>query len=911
METEKHIENQINSIINKNSRSNHNLNLSYYSQEKFDFLTKTKELNLFKEEILSYLRERDSFFIEKINSLQFKTDINNKKIEALSENLETNYNTFLSKQVELAAKLEKVKSYEAFINKANDKLISQEIRLNNIKDDMNINFQKYDKIVLENLIVPGYIGKGAKYSNCKIFFSEIIKEMDKFNNYKEKNVLDLSSYKERLENIIKTFQFVVDNYNNSQIKYLTKLNDQTNKNILNIVDEKLKNLRMENSHFSLDLLKKSNDLNSIYDKIKLIKDKLIQEIDLIIKENDNKIEETNKSFNDFKNAQDEINKKVMNLYNLIKVRKISKNLGFQIGQRQNKDLKLIKYNYELNNNKNNNIKLKNLYEIKSNIINNRLSKSQNNFNTINNNINNFINSHKNITSTDNSLKIDIKNPNRNSIDSLLNFSRTSSVKNYKKGNNILKYNINIKRQKDLNNSEIPLIENIKHRKNNKMTFNLIKNLKRDKTRTSNNEELINIKTNIKENEDLSISESALSNMNNSMNSYSTTNENNNNTLNNINININAKIDAFDSIEKKKENKNKNKKIDSFDNQNDKTIKEIASELEQSTAKGNLLCSNKKEIEKNFKIICDKIEPVNLKLTNQKNLEKIDELREKETNTNNFSNKSEQNTTIFSTNNLNSININNFNLSENKNENGDKHINEIRKTKLKSLIELKDEENNINTEEKHNISLDQKMTIYNTKLVNLESFTKDKFVELNKQVNSLKKNYIILTHFIKKEKKNKNSNKINEYKTLTNNSAVHKRKNILGNISVTNNENKNLLNLTSNYFNKKTPTIEISSRFSSVSKNLSTNEDFNMSQNAFHNGKFFGNIKDIFAQNKFENKKLLKNKKIHIGNKENKENDINEGNNINYDINKDSPINKKENKSIDLRQFRINNNKNII
>ena len=559
METEKHIENQINSIINKNSRSNHNLNLSYYSQEKFDFLTKTKELNLFKEEILSYLRERDSFFIEKINSLQFKSDINNKKIEALSENLETNYNTFLSKQVELAAKLEKVKSYEAFINKANDKLISQEIRLNNIKDDMNINFQKYDKIVLENLIVPGYIGKGAKYSNCKIFFSEIIKEMDKFNNYKEKNVLDLSSYKERLENIIKTFQFVVDNYNNSQIKYLTKLNDQTNKNILNIVDEKLKNLRMENSHFSLDLLKKSNDLNSIYDKIKLIKDKLIQEIDLIIKKNDNKIEETNKSFNDFKNAQDEINKKVMNLYNLIKVRKISKNLGFQIGQRQNKDLKLIKYNYELNNNKNNNIKLKNLYEIKSNIINNRLSKSQNNFNTINNNINNLINSHKNITSTDNSLKIDIKNPNRNSIDSLLNFSRTSSVKNYKKGNNILKYNINIKRQKDLNNSEIPLIENIKHRKNNKMTFNLIKNLKRDKTRTSNNEELINIKTNIKENEDLSISESALSNMNNSMISYSTTNENNNNTLNNINININAKIDAFDSIEKKKENKNKKKK----------------------------------------------------------------------------------------------------------------------------------------------------------------------------------------------------------------------------------------------------------------------------------------------------------------------------------------------------------------
>ena len=450
METENHIENQRNKIISKIPKFDGNIKLSYYTQEKFDFITKGKELNLFKEEILSYLRERDSFFIEKINSLQFKTDINNKKIEELSEKFESNYNTFLSNQVELSSKLEKIKSFDAFVNKANDKLISQEIRLNNLKDDLKINLQKYDKIFLENLIVPGYIGKGAKYSNCKMFFSEVIKEIDKFNTYKEKNVLDLSSYKERLENIIKTFQYIVDNYNNSHIKYITKLNEQTNKNILDIVEEKLKNLRMENSHFSLALLKKSNELNNVYDKIKLIKENLIQEIDAILKENENKIEETNKSFNAYKNAQDEINKKIMNLYNLIKVRKISKNLGFQLGLRQNKDLKNIKYIYEQNNKSN--TKIKHIYEIKSNIINQRLSKSQSNFNTFDNNM---INLHKNIpTIANNSPKFDIKYQ-RNSIDSLLSYSRTSSVKNYQKPKNILKYNINIKRQKDFNKSEVP------------------------------------------------------------------------------------------------------------------------------------------------------------------------------------------------------------------------------------------------------------------------------------------------------------------------------------------------------------------------------------------------------------------------------------------------------------------------
>ena len=107
METEK-VTNISNIYLNQNNKLESNINLSYYSQEKFDFITKSKEMNIFKEEILSYLRERDSFFIEKINNLDFKSDINAKKIEQLSETIENNYNSFLSKQVELTTKMEKI-----------------------------------------------------------------------------------------------------------------------------------------------------------------------------------------------------------------------------------------------------------------------------------------------------------------------------------------------------------------------------------------------------------------------------------------------------------------------------------------------------------------------------------------------------------------------------------------------------------------------------------------------------------------------------------------------------------------------------------------------------------------------------------------------------------------------------------
>ena len=686
MKTEKHKNENLKNFFNKNLKLESQLNISYYTQDKFDFITKNKEMNTFKEEILSYLRERDSHFIEKINTLKLITDINAKKIEEFSEKFENNYNSILTKQIELGTKLEKIKSYDSFMNKVNDKLISQEIRLNNIKDDLNKTCQKYDKIYLDNLIVPGFVGQGAKFSNCKLFFSYVIKELDKLNIIKEKNVLDLSSYKEKLENMIKSFQFLVDNYNNSHIKYITKLNEQTNKNILEIIGEKINNLRIENSHFSMDLIKKSNELNSLYDKIKIIQNNIMKEFNNILQEYNNKIEENHKSFNQYKSEQNEINKKLISLSNLFKVEKISKNLGFQLGLRRNKDLNNLKGNYEQNENN----KIKNLFEIKQNIISKRLSKSQNNFN-INNNNNNIINFHKKIYITENPRKLYLKK-NRNSIDSIFNYSRTSSVKSFNKENkNILRYNLKLKGQKLVQN-EMPLINTSKSQRNNQTTLYLIKNLKKEKK--LNYEELTDMKNINSKEDDISLLDSALSNMNNSINTYSTTNENNN-TLNNLN----TKIDGFGLVEK---DKNKDIEKDSFDEPNDKIIKEIASELEQSTAKGKILCSNKKDIEKNFKSICDKIQPINLKLNNQKKLEKIDELGEKNIN-NNFSNKSENNNT--------ETNI---------------------KNRLKNSFESNEKigENN----ENKNIILNKKLEFYDNKLINLESITNDKYFELINQIN---------------------------------------------------------------------------------------------------------------------------------------------------------------------------------
>ena len=152
---------------------------------------------------------------------------------------------------------------------------------------------------------------------------------------------------------------------------------------------------MDNSNFSVELIKKTTELNSLYDKINFIKDNILQEFKNILKEYNQKVEATNKTFDEYKKEQDEINKKFMNFFSMIKIGKFAKNFGFQLGFRQNKEF----------NKEQPDIKLRNISEINSNIINKRLSKSQNNFKSNNNNI---INLNKNKNLLDIQKKIELK-----------------------------------------------------------------------------------------------------------------------------------------------------------------------------------------------------------------------------------------------------------------------------------------------------------------------------------------------------------------------------------------------------------------------------------------------------------------------------------------------------------------------
>ena len=901
---------------------------------------KNKELNKFKDDVLSYLRTRDYFYMEKINSIKSQSDKNDRNFQALNEYSLNTFNSLTSWQTEVQSNLDKINTIETFVNKANDRIVSHDIRINCLREDLNKTTQKYDKIYLDNLEVPGYIGRCSKFPNCKIFFTELIKNLDKLNTYKEKNTMDLCSYKERLENIIKNFQSLVDNNNDSQIKYITKLNEKTNKDLIETLEEKLDNVRMDNSRFAKDLINKTSELNHLYEKMILIKEHVLSEFETKSDDFNKKITEINKSFDLYKIEYGTVRKKFLELSDFIKSGKFSKNFGGIYGKKdinsmskrlakdgretiEAKDVKLLtnldeidKTDYRserVNTNKfnNNNDNQKANDNAKNNLI-DRMSKSQNNFyvNKNNKKRKNFgfmRDIEKNIMANQN-LK------NENTINASKNIKVHQGAVFYL-GENKQKIN------KTQSNNTIVAVD--------RQTI-IAKKINNEKKVKNNNNDLEDIhiekmETNIRKNnniaDELSISESCISNINNSINTFSTTNDKNNSNNSLINLNLNNK------------NCNKFNLLDDELKNNDKIIKELASELEQSTAKVNKLASNKKEIEDNFKNICNKIQPINLKLNNtgleqipeQKiKMEKEKEITEsinkkeninisvtikepvdtKEKNRYSITSKSELNTTIVTKNELNNntFNTNNININEKNSTRSNKDNKDIRSTKTKMTLESKDKkeensslnnslntsnnlrnslsksikgksfskyssqnnnhitDNNILLNETINSNIDKKMNAYDKKLGDLESFTKEQIYEIMKQLTIVKKAYTFVAGILKKDKLNNNM-KLVGHNTAHNMLGIN-AEHIFNNF--VNNENRNMLNISGTNFHRKTIKSDNNSsnnKFNSNGKFMQTMDDINLNDNLFYNGKYYFNIKDILDKNNIilnsENKKLLK------------------------------------------------------
>ena len=878
-----------------------------------------EELNKFKDDILNYLYERNQHFMALINLFQDKILESKKEYMSQINIISQNYNSILSSQASLNNKIDKISNFELFINKTNDQLITHEIRINNLSSDFIKSTQKYDKIYLDNLELPGYIGKFAKFKNCQAFFENVIREIDKINQYKEKNNMDLKSYKEKLDSIIKSFHLLIKNNNDAQMKYIKQLNEKCFrecKDMNELLGNRVSDLRIENAKYSIELVKKNEEMNKEWKKILEIKDNLlnivnekINNIKTIFNSNNNSFITIKNEFEEFKSKINEIiffykelkndnsnvnsninlnlNNNSCNNYNgcfisnaLPLEKKNFKNLPRKFSKRaktKNKYLEkkqFIKNISNLNSNKYNDInKASNIFnEYKNNII--KIEKLEeansnhcNNINTIINkekenrkrNFGNSLNKEKTITSIErykyNSDYLSKRNSN--------GFKEPRSCKNVNKIEIDSQNKININGKKE--DKDKSIIENRNEEKNDKDNDNndSNKNIKNSSSSSTKNRE--------KEKEKIVIHKYSKKNKKSFLqsNKSSQSEDFENNNISNININsgnsntLNTTNDINYSVYSTNSICNVNKFIlnDNILDGNDKVIKELASELEQSTNKKDKLASNAKKIEDNFKVICNKISPLNLNKNNEEiSIKTIINENDENSNINNNNAGLSENiklNTVSTEKTEETPKVNIINTYSNINNacNANNTNNVSGSNNNKCVININQNEYN---------SLNKKMDLFDKKLYDLESLLKEKIVEILLQIDNLQN----VCYYSLKQKKAINQK--------MNNANFSMNANLNSNINITNpNEISNNIKTVSSrddYFihshsvKRIAPIIEIDPNNLQFSPSPNRNQNVVMSnkksrdKNVNKSNKFgySNNYKDIKIFKKNENKENIRN-----------------------------------------------------
>jgi hypothetical protein len=189
-------------------------------------------------------------------------------------------------------------------------------------DEINRIKTKYDRIIEDNLIMPGIIGLNSKFKNLGDYINYINKEIPKIKSQTEEQNKIISEIKKSFDLMPKTLVNMVD----SSTKQCNGYTEQIQKDIKNNIEIKLKEFNekvMEIKVEYLDNKKKFEEKTNILDdEIKQymnIRNEIISSVDEKIKklkdrekEKDQRIKKLIKELDEFKNKKKKQDEQILN-----------------------------------------------------------------------------------------------------------------------------------------------------------------------------------------------------------------------------------------------------------------------------------------------------------------------------------------------------------------------------------------------------------------------------------------------------------------------------------------------------------------------------------------------------------------------------------------------------------------------
>jgi hypothetical protein len=160
------------------------------------------------------------------------------------------------------------------------------------------------------------------------------------NTFKEKQIVDFTQYREKLEGMIKSITTQLEQNDRSSKNYINKLLETTEVNLRNeieLINKRIGEMRLENHKYAFDLQKSAGELNVEHEKMLNIKKDIINNLDNTVIKMENLNKDTVKEFEAQKAEYDRIKSKFGELSEFIKDIRFRKNAALEMDRREVKN----------------------------------------------------------------------------------------------------------------------------------------------------------------------------------------------------------------------------------------------------------------------------------------------------------------------------------------------------------------------------------------------------------------------------------------------------------------------------------------------------------------------------------------------------------------------------------------------
>ena len=275
----------------------------------------TKEMYLFKNEIYNKIREIEIKLSTELKTKNSEINANlttfNEKVSSILESNKLMIESITKQNYNF----EKIEKLEISKNAMNEMIFSHKLKLTNIYSEINKIKYRFDKMVNENIIMPGYVGPGNEFKNLAEFIISTVKEIKKLKEEKDQIKKDNRELKTKVDLLMRNMSSMLE-YNSSKIKELANIK---NNEIESILDSKMKKYEKSlNSQMKLE--EKIKEIGIEIGKIndsqinvnEIIKNKF-EEIKKMEEEMNGKLLSALKEVEEVQKMKEELNDKIKNI----------------------------------------------------------------------------------------------------------------------------------------------------------------------------------------------------------------------------------------------------------------------------------------------------------------------------------------------------------------------------------------------------------------------------------------------------------------------------------------------------------------------------------------------------------------------------------------------------------------------